>query len=47
MEIEYGRMIEGIILLLIGYGVGLIAMRCYDMVLLKRNGYHFKSLVKR
>ena len=46
MEIEYSRMIEGIILLLIGYGAGLVAMRCYDIVLLKKHGFHFKQLVK-
>ena len=47
MNIDYSRMIEGIILLLIGYGTGLLAMRCYDMYLLKLNGYHWRKLVKR
>jgi len=45
--IDWGRMLEGIILLLIGYGAGLAAMRVYDTVLLRKNGYHFKNLVKR
>ena len=35
-------MIEKIILILIGYGVGLIAMRCYDIALLHKIGLSWK-----
>jgi hypothetical protein len=41
------KMIEGILLILVGYGAGLLAMRMYDIHLLKLNGYHWKKIVKR
>jgi len=43
--IDYSRMIEGSMLLLIGYGVGLLAMRIYDIHLLKKHGFHWQQLV--
>ena len=39
-------MIEGIILLLIGYGAGLLAMRVYDKQILKKNGWNWNMLTK-
>jgi hypothetical protein len=47
MDIEWGLMITGIIMVIIGYVVGLCAMYCYMIMRLKYLGYNWKLIKNR